>query len=39
MAKKKPKTYVVFYGRRPGVYYNWAECKAQTNGFSGQEYY
>ena len=39
MAKKKPKTYVVFRGRRPGVYHNWEECEAQLNGFSKQKYH
>jgi ATP-dependent DNA helicase PIF1 len=39
MAKKKPKAaYVVFRGRRPGVYYNWAECEPQINGFSSQKF-
>ncbi|RLL41316.1 ribonuclease H [Oceanobacillus piezotolerans] len=31
MAKKK--FYVVWVGRKPGVYSNWADCQAQTNGF------
>lgn len=29
------KWYVVKYGRRPGIYQTWEECKAQTDGFSG----
>ena len=29
------KAYVVFRGRRPGVYNSWAECHAQVNGFKG----
>lgn len=29
---KKPKTYIVWEGRQPGIYQTWAECKAQTDG-------
>ncbi len=29
------KAYVVFKGRKPGIYKTWAECKAQVDGFSG----
>lgn len=29
------KAYVVFKGRKPGIYDTWAECKAQVDGFSG----
>lgn len=32
---KKPKYYVVWKGRKPGVYDNWDDCKAQTDGFDG----
>jgi ribonuclease HI len=32
---KKPKYYVVWRGRRPGVYGTWAECFEQVNGYSG----
>jgi viroplasmin and RNaseH domain-containing protein len=35
MAKKtKKEAYVVFRGRKPGVYRTWLECEAQVNGFS-----
>jgi len=29
------KYYVVFEGRKPGVYDTWEECKTQVNGYSG----
>ncbi|ALS24266.1 MULTISPECIES: ribonuclease H [Paenibacillus] len=29
----KSKFYVVWEGRRPGIYKTWAECQAQTNGY------
>ena len=29
---KRPKTYVVWEGREPGIYETWEECKAQTHG-------
>jgi ribonuclease HI len=29
----KQKYYVVWAGRKPGVYTNWEDCKAQTDGF------
>jgi ribonuclease HI len=32
---KKPKYYVVWRGRQPGIYTTWLECFAQINGFSG----
>ncbi|GAB2536633.1 ribonuclease H1 domain-containing protein [Spirosoma aerophilum] len=34
MAQKKPKFYVVWHGRKPGVYDTWDEAKAQTDGFA-----
>ncbi|MBN8821413.1 MULTISPECIES: ribonuclease H family protein [unclassified Spirosoma] len=34
MAQKKPKYYVVWQGRKPGVYDSWDEAKAQTDGFA-----
>jgi viroplasmin and RNaseH domain-containing protein len=34
MAKKKV-AYIVFKGRKPGIYQSWEECKAQIDGFSG----
>ena len=30
--------YVVFVGRRPGVYTSWLECQAQVIGFKGNIY-
>ena len=38
MAKKKPKFYVVWEGREPGVYKTWDECQKQIAGFSGAKY-
>lgn len=37
MAKKK-KFYVVWKGKKPGVYSTWNECKKQINGFEGAQY-
>lgn len=34
----KGKYYVVWEGRKPGIYNSWEECKAQTDGFSGARY-
>ena len=34
----KQKFYVVWAGRKPGIYRTWAECKAQVDGFSGARY-
>jgi ribonuclease HI len=34
----KQKYYVVWKGRKPGVYSNWDICKAQVDGFTGAEY-
>jgi ribonuclease HI len=34
----KQKFYVVWVGRKPGIYNNWDECKAQVNGFSGAKF-
>lgn len=34
----KRKWYVVWEGHHPGVYDNWAECKAQVNGYTGCKY-
>ncbi len=36
MAKKK--YYVIWKGRKPGIYITWAECEAQVKGFAGAEY-
>ena len=32
------KIYVVFVGRRPGVYTTWPECQAHVIGFKGNVY-
>jgi len=34
----KQKFYVVWKGRKPGIYTSWTECEAQVNGFTGAEY-
>ena len=34
----KQKYYVVWKGRKPGIYSNWGECEAQVKGFTGAEY-
>lgn len=36
MANKK--FYVVWKGRKPGIYSSWEECEAQVKGFTGAEY-
>ncbi|UJH69217.1 viroplasmin family protein [Allomuricauda sp. SCSIO 65647] len=36
MAKKK--FYVVWKGKRPGIYESWEDCKAQIEGFKGAQY-
>ena len=38
MSQKKPKFYVVWQGRTPGVYTTWESCQAQINGFSSAKY-
>lgn len=38
MSKKKQKFYTVWKGRKPGVYDNWEDCKAQTDGFEGARF-
>lgn len=35
----KYAAYVVFRGRKPGVYKKWKETKSQVNGFSGNYYH
>ncbi len=37
MATKK-KFYVVWKGKRPGIYESWDDCKAQIEGFKGAQY-
>jgi len=34
----KQKYYVVWKGRKPGIYTTWAECETQVKGFRGAEY-
>ena len=34
----KQKYYVVWKGRKPGIYNSWAECEAQVKGYAGAEY-
>ncbi|MGB5318252.1 viroplasmin family protein [Eudoraea sp.] len=36
--KKKNKFYVVWKGKRPGIYSTWEECKLAIEGFKGAEY-
>jgi ribonuclease HI len=38
MANVKPKYYVVWKGKEPGVYTNWNDCKQQVEGFTGAAY-
>ena len=38
MKKDKPKFYVVWQGRKPGIYLTWEECKAQVLGAEGARY-
>lgn len=35
---KKEKFYVVWKGKRPGIYNSWDDCKAATAGFKGAQY-
>lgn len=35
---KKSKVYVVWKGKRPGIYPSWADCKAQIDGVKGAQY-
>ncbi|MBR4738839.1 MAG: ribonuclease H family protein [Bacteroidales bacterium] len=35
---KKQKYYVVWQGRKPGIYASWDECKAQVHGVEGAQY-
>ena len=37
MAKKK-KFYVVWKGKKPGIYESWEDCKSQIEGFKGAQY-
>ncbi len=38
MAKSKKKFYVVFKGRKGGIFKTWKECEAQVFGFQGAQY-
>lgn len=38
MKTAKTKFYVVWVGRKPGIYRTWTECAAQVNGFPGAKY-
>lgn len=38
MSKQKPKYYVVWSGRKPGIYLTWDECKNQVIGAQGARY-
>jgi len=35
MNKSQTKLYVVKVGRKTGTFFTWADCKKQTDGFSG----
>ena len=32
------KYYVVWIGRKPGIYDNWKDCERQVKGYSGAKY-
>lgn len=34
----KNSCYVVWVGKKPGIYTNWADCKAQVEGYDGAKY-
>lgn len=38
MAKGKQKYYVVWQGKKPGIYVSWAECEKQIKGVAGAKY-
>ncbi len=38
MSKKKEKFYVVWKGKRPGIYTTWDDCKAMISGHKGAQY-
>ena len=38
MSKAKNKYYVVWKGRKPGIYASWKACEAQVKGFQGAKY-
>ena len=37
-SNNKPKFYVVWHGRRPGIYTNWADASEQVTGFAGAKF-
>ncbi len=38
MAKKKPKFYVVWKGKKPGIYKSWWDAKKQIDGYAGAQF-
>ncbi len=38
MSKKKEKFYVVWEGKKPGIYLSWKDCKAMIDGYAGAKY-
>ncbi|WP_299209698.1 ribonuclease H family protein [uncultured Dokdonia sp.] len=38
MSKKKEKFYVVWQGKKPGIYLTWKDCKAMIDGYAGAQY-
>lgn len=38
MSKAKNNYYVVWEGRKPGIYASWKDCEAQVKGFQGAKY-
>ena len=38
MPKKKNEAYVVYEGRRPGIYYSWGEAEKQVKKFTGAKH-
>ena len=38
MPKKTSKYYVVWKGKRPGIYSSWQDCKATIDGYKGAQY-
>ncbi|MBL8231451.1 MAG: ribonuclease H family protein [Bryobacterales bacterium] len=38
MSKAKPKFYVVWEGRKPGIYTTWADAESQVAGFAGAKF-
>ena len=38
MSKKKAAYYVVWSGKKPGIYDTWEDCEAQVKGVQGAKY-